>query len=302
MDRKALYARVTDDIVRQIEDAAGEWRMPWQAIADAGEPVNALTHKPYRGGNHLLFGMVAVSRGWSGEWATYKQWQQLGAQVRRGEKATYGVKWSVIIDKRTEEERLVPYVFAVFAAEQVENWQPPERPERDTPGRIAAADAFFSQIGADVRHGGNRAAFVPSGDYIILPELHQFATSAAYYGTSAHEHAHWSGHPTRLARDLSGRFGSHSYAVEELVAELSAAFTCARLGISAVPRPDHAAYLASWLEVLKEDASALFTIASKAQQATDYLAERAGLVAEDEDQDEDEDQEDVTSPAQVVAA
>jgi antirestriction protein ArdC len=194
MDRTALYARVTAQVVRQIEDGAGEWKMPWQAIADAGEPVNALTHKPYRGGNHLLFGMVAVSRGWSGEWATYKQWQQLGAQVRRGEKATYGVKWSVIKDEKTEEEKLVPYTFAVFAAEQVDGWQPSKRPELDTPERIAAADAFFSQIGADVRHGGNRAAYVPSGDFIILPEVAQFATIAAYYGTSAHEHAHWSGH------------------------------------------------------------------------------------------------------------
>jgi antirestriction protein ArdC len=296
MDRKALYARVTAEIVHQIEDGAGEWKMPWQAIADAGEPVNALTRKAYRGGNHLLFGMVAVSRGWSGEWATYKQWQQLGAQVKRGEKATYGVKWSVIKDKKTEEERLVPYTFAVFAAEQVDGWQPSGRPAPDTPERIAAADTFFSQIGADVRHGGSRAAYVPSGDYIILPGLHQFATVAAYYGTSAHEHAHWSGHSSRLARDLSGHFGSHSYAVEELVAELSAAFTCARLGISAVPRPDHAAYLSSWLEVLKADASALFAIASKAQAATDYLAERAGLVTEDEYGGA------VTSQARVAAA
>ncbi len=109
------------------------------------------------------------------------------------------------------------------------------------------------------------------GDYIVLPEIEQFGRVSDYYSTSAHEHAHWTGHPSRLARDLVGRFGSDAYAAEELIAELSAAFTCARLGISAAPRPDHAAYLASWLRVLRADASAIFTAASKAQAATDFL-------------------------------
>jgi antirestriction protein ArdC len=135
-------------------------------------------------------------------------------------------------------------------------------------------------IGADVRHGGNWAAYVPVGDYITLPDLDQFEQASAYYSTSAHEHAHWSGHDSRLARDLTGRFGTDAYAAEELVAELSAAFTCARLGISATPRPDHAAYLASWLRVLRADSSALFHASSKAQAATDDLAERASVSLE----------------------
>lgn len=280
MDRKELYSAVTAEVVRQIEAGAGEWRMPWAAIAEAGEPVNALTHQPYRGGNHLVFGLVAMQRGWSGEWATYRQWQQLGAQVRRGERATHGVKWSPVekVDKETGEtdRRIVPYCFAVFSAEQVDGWEPKKRPTRDTPERVAAAEAFFAAISADVRHGGNRAVYSPSQDAIILPSLDQFADSARYYSTSAHEHAHWTGNPRRLARDLSGRFGSDAYAAEELVAELSAAFTCARLGLSAAPRPDHAQYLASWLRVLRADASAIFTAASKAQAATDYLAAFSG--------------------------
>lgn len=280
MDRKELYKSVTSQVVAQIEAGAGSWRMPWQAIAEAGQPVNALTHNPYRGGNHLVLGMVAVGYGYSGQWATYKQWVQLGAQVRRGEKSTKGVKWSPVEDKATREKRLVPFVFSVFAAEQVDGWEPPAPMERDTPERIEAAEVFFSAVGADVRHGGNRAAYSPPGDYIMLPELAQFTKAADYYSTTAHEHAHWSGHSSRLARDLTGRFGSDSYALEELVAELSAAFTCSVLGLSQAPRPDHAAYLSSWLRVLRADSSALFHAASKAQAATDYLSARAGLLQE----------------------
>jgi len=277
MDRKAIYAAVTAQVVEQIEMGAGSWRMPWLSIGNAGQPVNALTGQAYRGGNHLVLGMVAVANGWGGQWATYKQWQQLGAQVQRGQKATYGVKWSPIEDMATGETRLVPYGFAVFSSEQVDGWEPPAPMERDTPERIHAAEVFFAGIGADVRHGGNRAAYSPAGDYIVLPELVQFDKACDYYATTAHEHGHWTGHSSRLARDLTGRFGSDGYAAEELVAELSAAFTCAHLGISAVPRPDHASYLSSWLRVLKADSSAVFHAASKAQAATDHLVERASL-------------------------
>lgn len=202
-----------------------------------------LTGTAYRSGNHLVFGMVAVGRGYSGRWATYRQWQTLGAQVRKGEKSTHGVKWSPVEDKITGERRLVPYCFSVFAAEQVDGWQAPAPVERDTPERIAEAQTFFAALGADVRHGGNRAAYSPTGDYIVLPEVGQFDRASDYYATRAHESAHWTGHPSRLGRDLTGRFGTDCYAAEELVAELSAAFTCAHLGISTVPRPDHAAYL-----------------------------------------------------------
>jgi antirestriction protein ArdC len=282
MDRKALYADVTNQVVKQIEAGAGDWRMPWHAIAETGQPVNVTTHKAYRGGNHMWLAMVCQANGWGGHWATYKQWQAIGAQVRRGERATFGVHWSTIV-RQTEdgdelgERRLVPHGFSVFNSCQVDGWEAPAEAPRDTPERLAAADALFTAIGADVRPGGNQAAYSPAGDFIVLPRLEQFSTSAAYYATSAHEHGHWTGHRSRLARDLSGRFGSDSYAAEELVAELSAAFTCAHLGISPTPRPDHAAYLSSWLRVLRADPSALFTVASKAQAAADWLADHASV-------------------------
>jgi len=283
MDRKALYADVTSQVVKQIEAGAGSWRMPWQAIAEVGQPTNATTHQPYRGGNHMWLAMVAQANDWSGHWATYKQWQSVGAQVRRGERGSYGVHWSTIVRKTDDnqeigERHLVPHAFAVFNAAQVDGWEAPAETPRDTPERIAAAEAFFAEIGATVRHGGNQASYRAADDSIALPHLEQFHDAVAYYATTAHEHTHWTGHRSRLARDLSGRFGTDSYALEELVAELGAAFTCSALGISTTPRPDHAAYLATWLRVLRADPSALFTVASKAQAAADFLAERAGAV------------------------
>jgi antirestriction protein ArdC len=283
MDRTQLYEAVAAQVVAQIEAGAGRWHMPWAAIAETGRPVNASTHAAYRGGNHMVFALVAQARGWSGHWGTYKQWTGLGAQVRRGEKATYGVHWSTVAKRTTTEDgdevvgeaRLVPHVFAVFNSCQVDGWEAPAEAPRDTPERIEGAESFFASVGADIRHGGNTAAYSPAGDFIVMPLFEQFSSSVAYYATLAHENAHRTGHPSRLSRDLSGRFGSDAYAAEELVAELSAAFTCAHLGISTAPRPDHAAYLASWLRVLRADPSALFTVASKAQAATDWLVAHA---------------------------
>jgi antirestriction protein ArdC len=143
---------------------------------------------------------------------------------------------------------------------------------------IEQAEAFTAAAGADVRYGGDRAYYRRSDDHVQMPERERFTGSATstptetYYATLLHELTHWTGHESRLDRDLSGRFGNEAYAMEELVAELGAAFLCADLSITNTPRPDHAAYIANWLEVLKRDKRAIFTAARKAAQATDYLA------------------------------
>ncbi len=274
MDRSALYDAVTARLVEDIETGAATWRMPWAAIAETGSPVNALTNVAYRGGNHLYFALIAASRGWSGRWATYRQWQQLGAQVRRGERATHGIKWS-LIENDDKQTRMVPFCFSVFEAAQVDGWTAPASPKPSPVEREHVAEALFAAAAANVSHGGNVAAYSPSRDQIHLPRFEQFNSPLDYYATSAHEHAHWTGHASRLDRNLSGRFGSDSYAAEELVAEISAAFTCAHLGIALIPRPDHAAYLKSWLRILRADSSAIFHAASKAQAATDYLVQLA---------------------------
>jgi len=144
------------------------------------------------------------------------------------------------------------------------------------PERIAHAEAFFARIAATVRHGGNQAFYSPISDHIQMPPFQAFREGVSYYSTLAHEHTHWTAPTARCDRQLGKRFGDNAYAAEELIAELGAAFTCAHLGLSTEPHEDHAQYIQSWLRVLKADSRAIFTAASKAQHATDWLIARAG--------------------------
>jgi antirestriction protein ArdC len=137
---------------------------------------------------------------------------------------------------------------------------------------VAHAEGFFTATGADIRHGGSSAYYTPSRDYIQMPAFEAFRDAQSYYSTLAHECCHWTRHPSRLDRDMGRkRFGDEGYAREELVAELGAAFLCADLGLELEDRADHAAYISSWLEVLRNDKRAIFTAAAHAQRAADYL-------------------------------
>jgi antirestriction protein ArdC len=292
MHANDLFETITDQLIADIETgAAGTWRMPWHTLADAGTPTS-VDGRLYRGMNAVWLAMVTAAHDWStGVYGTYRAWQRHGAQVRRGEKAVQVVLWKPTTAKddatRDESEdgtrrRLLARAYAVFAAEQVDGAEEiiarrAERlAQRDTPDRITAADAYFAAIDATIIEGGNRAYYQPSTDTIHIPTLDRFDHGARHAGTLAHEHVHWTGRADRLHRDLTGRFGSDAYAAEELVAELGAAMWCAQIGLSAVTRPDHAAYLAGWLRVLRSDARALVTVASRAQGAVDFLNTRAG--------------------------
>lgn len=285
---KDVYGEVTRAIVAAIERGdAGRWRMPWHTAVDAAcSPVNAITKKPYRGVNILALWAAAQTAGYPrAEWATYQQWSQLGAQVRKGERSTLVVFWKFSdakhedADDGAEEEHPRQMVlvrgYNVFNVAQVDHAPGPIEPETTERERIEIAEIFFKAIGADVRHGGNRAYYSPLDDHIQMPPYEAFPEPLPYYSTLAHEHTHWTGAKLRLDRNLSTRFGDNAYAVEELIAELGAAFVCAHLGLSNTPRADHAQYLHSWLKVLKADSRAIFTAASKAQQACDYLTEKA---------------------------
>ncbi len=293
MRADSLFEQITSQIIDQIEAGAGDWNMPWRTLAEAGTPTS-VDGRPYRGINALWLPMVAVDQGWtSGLWATYRGWQRHDAQVRRGEKGTHVLLWKKLDPKNDEttedgskeRARFVARTFTVFAAEQADGTDDliaaRQQPPADTPERISEAEAFFAAVGADVKVGGNRACYVPTTDSIAVPALEQFDHAAHYYATLAHEHAHWTGHPARLNRDLSGRFGDDAYAAEELVAELGAAMWCASAGISTTTRHDHAAYLAHWLTILRSDPRSLVTVASKAQGAVDHLSETAGQLAGD---------------------
>jgi antirestriction protein ArdC len=233
---------------------------------------------------------AAQTKGYeSGHWGTYQQWQDRGAQVRKGEKATLVVFWKFAHDSGESQSDgdtpasgsrlLFTKGYSVFNAAQVDGYTPKADVERPLPKRIEQAEAFFQAIGADLRHGGNQAFYSPAGDYVQMPPFLAFRDAVSYYSTLAHESTHWTANVARCNRELGKRFGDQAYAAEELIAELGAAFTCAHLGLSTEPRTDHAQYLQSWLRVLKADKRAIFTAASKAQQAADWMVQRAGWSA-----------------------
>jgi len=283
MNYTDLATTVTQQLVAQIETGPGTWRMPWHTVPGVFDVRNASTGNRYRGANTVSLALQAIEAehptGW---WSTYRQWSELCAQVRKGERSTRIVKWVPAKREDTEpapangsadedQRTLVPRVYSVFNAAQVDGWTPPTTTAATVIERDAAADAFITSTGAQIAYGHNHAAYQPARDRIELPAPEQFADSEAFYSTTCHELTHWSGHSSRLGRDLSGRFGDDAYAAEELVAELGAAIACAHLGIASTPRDDHASYLAHWLRILNADPKALFAVAAKSQAAVDYL-------------------------------
>ena len=285
-ERFDIHQHITDKIIAAIERGAGEFRLPWHRSAgNIMRPVNIASKKAYRGVNVLALWATADEKGYSsGVWGTYKQWSQAGAQVRKGEKSAYVVFYKEITVAADDATATRP--IPVFSPAR----RPCSPPSRSTAGRrsyrrpatvitpIEQAEAFVAATGASITHGGSRAFYRPSTDSIQLPPREAFigtATSSpaeSYYSTLLHELTHWTGHETRCNRQLGKRFGDDAYAMEELVAELGAAFLCADLRITDEPRADHAQYLDHWLTVMKADKKAIFTAASKASEAATFLA------------------------------
>lgn len=281
-----LYRRITDRIIAGLENGVRPWLKPWSVTTTNNGLSLPLRHNgtPYRGINILLLWGEAFDKGYhAAMWMTYKQAQQLGAQVRQGEKGSLVVYADRFTKTETADngediERGIAFMkgYTVFNVEQIdglpEQYQTPAPPSPALAITPAAhAEEFFSATGAEFRHGGARAFYVPSSDHIQLPPPAAFRDAESYAATKAHELVHWTGHASRNARTFGKRFGDRAYAFEELVAELGAAFLCADLAITLDVRDDHAAYLATWLQVLKDDKRALFTAASHAQRAADYL-------------------------------
>lgn len=289
-EKQDVYQRVTETIVEAIEKGAGTCQMPWhQDAVSGGRPSNAHTKRPYSGVNVVTLWATAGKQGYASEWwATYRQWQVLGAYVRKGEKGS-----PIVFYKKLESEgnerpaepeqkrpRFVARTSWVFNSVQVEGYSPPARPERNLVEIIQDAETLVASTGAVVRHGGDRAYFSPREDYIEMPEKERFTGTStstpteSYYAVLFHELTHWTGHPKRLDRAFEYRLHAQNYAMEELVAELGAAFLCADVGVTNSPRPDHAAYVASWLRLMMNDTRAIFTAARKASEATDYVMKR----------------------------
>ena len=287
-----VYASVTSQIVNAIEQGVSNWRMPWHTSGKFSfSPINVTSKKPYRGINTVCLWAAAQAKGYErGEWGTYQQWQERGAHVRKGEKATLVVFWKFANSAaetddgedtpRSGSRLLFTRGYSVFNAAQVDGYTPKPDPDAPIEQRIESAEQFFRAVNARVVHQGNRAFYSPADDTITLPPFAAFFTPTDYYSTRAHETGHWTSQAGRCNRELGKRFGDNAYSVEELVAELTAAFTLAHLGLSSEPRPDHAQYITSWLRVLKADKRAIFTAASKAQQAADYLIQKSAQTAE----------------------
>lgn len=288
-----VHQAITDRIIDSIEQgSAGIFRLPWSQAGASGLPTNIASGQRYNGINVLALWVSALSLGYTRPiWGTYRQWQENSCQVKKGEKASLVVFYKTISTEHEKDEtnesdtqeRLFARASWVFNADQVEGYVPadplPSSPEFEP---IETADQFAKAAGAIIHEGGAKACYSPSDDIIRMPDRVRFhgtetmSAGEAYYATLMHELTHWTGHQTRCARDLKNRFGSEAYAMEELVAELGAAFLCADLGVTPDLRPDHAQYLVNWLKVLKEDKRAIFTAASKAHAAVNYLSRTRG--------------------------
>ena len=291
IEKQDIYTRITNQIVSHLEKGVRPWVRPWNAEHAAGRITRPLRHngKPYSGINVLSLWASAIAQNFAAPiWMTFKQASELDAHIRKGEKGSLVVYADSIKRKETDEktgdkiDREIPFLkgYTVFNVEQIEGlpevYYAKAAPNQDPVARIDHVEKFFAAMGATIRHGGNRAFYSIAADVIQMPPFESFQNADSYYATLAHECTHWTGSKTRLDRDFGGhRFGSEGYAVEELVAELGAAFLCADLELALEPREDHASYIATWLKLLATDNRAVFTAAAHAQRAAEFINNRA---------------------------
>jgi antirestriction protein ArdC len=293
-ERIKLYDEVTARIITELEAGRVPWVQPWgrSGGAEAGLPRNALTARNYSGVNVLILWGAVIAHGYpSQSWLTFKQALEAGGNVIKGERGTtvvYADRFTPEAEKERaratgEDARAVPFLkrFTVFNVAQCEGLRPglaadpAPLPEREI---MPVAEEVIAASGVDFRIGGDRAFYAPSQDFVQVPPQPAFYEQIYYYRTALHELTHATGHPSRLARKILNPFGSKDYAREELVAEMGSAFLCAALGIQ--PTVRHADYLASWLEVLREDNRAIFRAASQASKAADWLLARHAEASE----------------------
>jgi antirestriction protein ArdC len=285
-----VYQHVTDTILAEIEKGCVPWRKPWSGARTGLALPKRVTGDTYRGINVLMLWLTAATKGYaSPTWMTYRQAQELGGQVRKGEKSATVVKFgsvekdvqdSVTGDSETVK-RLYARAYSVFNTDQIdglpEEWYVRPEPVQDC-GTAAdpILDAWFAAMGVLTQQTDEPAAYyVPSEDRIHMPKLGTFESREAFYATLAHEMAHATMHPKRLDRQHEGRTREERYAKEEVVAELASAMVSARLGI----RPEFdqsAAYLDHWVKVMRADSRAIVRAASMAQAAADWMFDTAG--------------------------
>ncbi len=286
-----IYARITGKIIADLENGNLTWRKPWNSERIAGQVMRPLrwNNIPYSGINTLVLWGTAAEQGFTAPyWMTFKQATELKANVRKGEKGTQ----VVYADKFTKEEETpngetktnqIPFLkcYVVFNASQIDGlsdafYKMPEPTTINPQQRNQELENFFALTKADI-YTGSKASYTQATDKIQMPPFESFESAASYYAILAHELTHWTKHPKRLDRDLGRKtYGDEGYAKEELVAELGACFLAADLGFEPLPEEKHAAYMQSWLKVLKDDKRFIFSAASHAQKAVEYIQKLTG--------------------------
>lgn len=272
MAKPNLNKQITEQILLDLREGVPTWVKPWKSgTASPLIPHNATTGHTYRGINSLLLMGHPLGPGW----LTYKQAQALGGNVRKGEKGQRIAFWKFFKEvnaagEETNKKFPMMRAYTVFNVNQCEGLDPAK--VKQAPEVYSDATIGQTMELARVIHGGDRAFFSPSHDLISLPSPEQFLKIEDYQGTALHELTHWTGHKNRLDRQGGARFGDKEYAFEELVAELGAAFLCARFGIEG--KLQHSEYIASWIRLLEDHETAIISAASQAQKAVDYVLEQ----------------------------
>jgi len=289
MTKQDIHEQITNQIIELLEQVdPSDYRAPFAKLADQGLPLNAATNANYSGINIPALWIAQMVKGFSScHWATFRQWKALGANVKKGEKGTQIVFYKQINAKRTddngnEEQVNIPILktYTAFNVDQVEGFELPSEDKSDVVDlvkRNALIDQYVLNTQAEISTGPF-AAYFPVSDRISMPDTSAFndtkycSASDTFYSTLFHELTHWTGSKNRLDRDgITKNDTKARYAFEELIAELGAAFQCAKFGICQDGREDHAIYIQNWLTALKSDKQFVFKAAAAASKAAEFM-------------------------------
>ena len=278
---------LADRLIEQMKTNTAPWQKPWES-SNPGHPYNAINIQPYRGYNNLAL----ITSGYDDpRWLTFKQAQDLGCNVKKGEKGTPLMFYNFVEEKarrdesgqlvkdangktikdKAQRERPIVRTFYVFNAEQIDGLPPLELRKVNVIEVNQRAEDLLKASGADINHKqGNRAYYSPMDDHIVLPLKEQFKSAEHYYSTALHELGHWSGHENRLNRELLNTFDSPDYAREELRAEISSMLVSQELGIRHDPS-NHVAYTQHWIKALEDNPKEVLYAARDAQKIFEYV-------------------------------
>jgi antirestriction protein ArdC len=279
MKKVSIHKKIADQVIEAMKTSGNNWIQSW-AVPSHQQPTSVVTDKEYTGVNWLILSLAKFDQNFTtGKWATYRGWQKLGAQVKKGSKGHQIIYFSTvkIDDQNSEESKTIPYAkpYTVFNADQVEGYDLPEVDTmfHDMPDTVA--DDLANKIGVKIVNDNKaQALYIPSKDIINMPMQSQFKDPESYAATLLHEMVHWTSHKDRCDRNIKNKHGTKDYAFEELIAELGSAMLCGSLNISARPREEHAKYLNSWIAKLSENPKAIFSASAKAQKAVNFILDR----------------------------